>query len=342
MKTIEFDYSLPDELIAQTPIINRDSSRMLVLNRRNGKVTHKYFTDILDYVRPGDVFVVNDTKVIPARLFGRRETGGRAEVLLLKPVGNDIWECLVRPGRKLNYGNKILIGDNEAIELVGEIKERTAYGGRLIRWIYHDDWQRLIERVGRIPLPPYIKRPLSDPKRYQTIFAKVPGSAAAPTAGLHFTQELINALKANQVTMIPITLNVGLDTFRPVTEQNVLDHKMHSESYEITESAAMEINDAKKSGRRIFAIGTTVVRTLESSYKNGSVRAGSNTTDLFIYPGYRFNVVDCMITNFHLPKSTLLMLVSAFAQRQFIMNAYQEAINARYRFFSFGDAMLIL
>ncbi|HHT85756.1 MAG: tRNA preQ1(34) S-adenosylmethionine ribosyltransferase-isomerase QueA [Bacillota bacterium] len=336
MKTEEFDYYLPEELIAQTPAENRDSSKLLVLDRKNRSLTHGIFSDILHYIDPGDALVINNTRVIKARLIGRRSTGGRVEVLLLNPAGSDTWECLVRPGHKLPPGEQIFVGD-----LVGQVQARTPYGGRLITWRYQGNWEDVLERVGRVPLPPYIKTPLEDPERYQTVYAQVPGSAAAPTAGLHFTPSLLDKLSSKGVELIPVTLNVGLGTFRPVTVEDIEDHEMHSESYEITEEAAEAVNKCKESGHRVFAVGTTVVRVLESSCHDGKVLPGKASTSLFIYPGYRFKVVDCMITNFHLPKSTLLMMVSAFAGKQFVMDAYQEAIKRRYRFFSFGDAMLI-
>ena len=336
MKTEEFDYYLPEELIAQTPAENRDSSKLLVLDRKNRSLTHGIFSDILHYIDPGDALVINNTRVIKARLIGRRSTGGRVEVLLLNPAGSDTWECLVRPGHKLPPGEQIFVGD-----LVGQVQARTPYGGRLITWRYQGNWEDVLERVGRVPLPPYIKTPLEDPERYQTVYAQVPGSAAAPTAGLHFTPSLLDKLSSKGVELIPVTLNVGLGTFRPVTVEDIEDHEMHSESYEITEVAAEAVNKCKESGHRVFAVGTTVVRVLESSCHDGKVLPGKASTSLFIYPGYRFKVVDCMITNFHLPKSTLLMMVSAFAGKQFVMDAYQEAIKRRYRFFSFGDAMLI-
>ncbi len=342
MKTDEFDYSLPQELIAQTPIPGRDSSRLLVLNRKNKSLAHGHFSDIVDYVGSGDVVVVNNTRVIPARLFGRRRTGGRVEVLLLNPAGPGVWECLVRPGHKLRPGEDIFIGENRFPDMIGKVEARTSYGGRLIRWQYQGRWEDVLERAGHIPLPPYIKVPLKDPERYQTVYAQVPGSAAAPTAGLHFTVELLDTLSSKGVVIAPVTLNVGLGTFRPVTEDNIEGHEMHSENYEITSDAALAVNRARGSGHKVFAVGTTVVRVLESSCRGGAVMPGKGATDLFIYPGYEFKAVDCMVTNFHLPRSTLLMLVCAFAGKQFTMEAYREAIRERYRFFSFGDAMLIL
>ena len=337
MKTEDFDYYLPEELIAQTPAETRGSSRLLILDRKHKSITHGRFSDIVKYIHPGDALVINNTRVIKARLFGRRNTGGRVEVLLLNPAGPDTWECLVRPGHKLPPGEQVFIGD-----LVGQVEGKTAYGGRLIKWQYQGNWEDVLERLGHIPLPPYIKTPLRDPERYQTVYAEVPGSAAAPTAGLHFTPHLLDRLSANGVRIVPVTLNVGLGTFRPVTVEEIENHKMHSESYEVTEEAVQAINSCRNSGHRIFAVGTTVVRVLESTCQEGKVLPGKGNTDLFIYPGYQIKAVDCMITNFHLPKSTLLMLVSAFAGKEFVMAAYQEAIKERYRFFSFGDAMLIL
>ena len=337
MKTEEFDYHLPEELIAQTPAERRDSSRLLILDRAHKTITHGLFSDIVNYIHPGDALVINNTRVIKARLLGRRRTGGRVEVLLLNPVGRDTWECLVRPGNKMPPGEQVFVGD-----MVGRIEAKTSYGGRLIKWQYQGRWEDVLERYGEIPLPPYIKTPLKDPERYQTVYAEVPGSAAAPTAGLHFTPSLLETLKSKGVEIVPVTLNVGLGTFRPVKAKYVEEHKMHSEHYEVSEEAAETINRCRESGHRVFAVGTTVVRVLETVGKGGEIVAGKGSTDLFIYPGYQFKAVDCLITNFHLPKSTLLMLVSAFAGKQFVMEAYQEAIKHRYRFFSFGDAMLIL
>lgn len=337
MKTEEFDYHLPEELIAQTPAERRDSSRLLILDRAHKTITHGLFSDIVNYIHPGDALVINNTRVIKARLLGRRRTGGRVEVLLLNPVGRDTWECLVRPGNKMPPGEQVFVGD-----MVGRIEAKTSYGGRLIKWQYQGRWEDVLERYGEIPLPPYIKTPLKDPERYQTVYAEVPGSAAAPTAGLHFTPSLLETLKSKGVEIVPVTLNVGLGTFRPVKAKYVEEHKMHSEHYEVSEEAAETINRCRESDHRVFAVGTTVVRVLETVGKGGKIVAGKGSTDLFIYPGYQFKAVDCLITNFHLPKSTLLMLVSAFAGKQFVMEAYQEAIKHRYRFFSFGDAMLIL
>ncbi len=343
MKTQEFDYFLPEELIAQTPIPDRDKSRLLVVDRKQDSLSHRSFADILSYVEPGDVLVVNNTRVIPARLFGRRKSGGKVEILLLNPVGTDLWECLVKPGNKARPGEQIFVGESGDPEITGTVQERTSFGGRLVKFSYKGNWNDVLDRVGNVPLPPYIKAPLKDPERYQTVYARIPGSAAAPTAGLHFTTELMNTISAKGVVVVPVTLNVGLGTFRPVTEETVEQHQMHREYFEISEDTASVVNQAKTSGHRVFAIGTTAVRALESSCeKGGLIKPYKGDTDIFIYPGYRFKVVDCLITNFHLPKSTLLMLVSAFAGKDLISEAYREAIRERYRFFSFGDAMLIL
>ncbi len=343
MKTQEFDYFLPEELIAQTPIPDRDKSRLLVVDKRHGKLSHRFFVDVPLYIEPGDVLVVNNTRVIPARLFGRRKTGGKVEILLLNPVGADLWECLVKPGNKARPGEQIFVGEIGAPEITGTVQERTSFGGRLVKLSYKGNWEDVLERVGNVPLPPYIKAPLKDPERYQTVYARIPGSAAAPTAGLHFTPELLNTLSARGASIVPVTLNVGLGTFRPVTEETVEQHQMHKEYFEISEDTASAVNQAKASGHKVFAVGTTVVRALESSCeKGGFVKPYNGDTNIFIYPGYRFQVADCLITNFHLPKSTLLMLVSAFAGKDLIMEAYREAVKERYRFFSFGDAMLIL
>jgi len=342
MRVDEFDYELPEELIAQTPISQRDKSRLLVVNRKDRSLVHKLFNQVHEYINPGDILVVNDTKVIPARLFGRRQTGGQVEILLLTDLGEDLWECLVRPGRKVRIGDEIKVGRDREDYMVGTVVARTEYGGRVIRWDYQGIWEENLKKFGKVPLPPYIKNPLTDPRRYQTVYAKTPGSSAAPTAGLHFTPELLQKIREKGVFVESITLNIGLGTFRPVSEEIVEKHKMHHEYYVITERAASAINGVKRSGGRVFAVGTTVVRALESSAAGNRVRPFSGTTHLFIYPGYRFKIVDCLITNFHLPKSTLLMLVSAFAGKTLIMQAYRKAIKERYRFYSFGDAMLIL
>jgi S-adenosylmethionine:tRNA ribosyltransferase-isomerase len=343
MKTEEFDYPLPEELIAQIPIPDRDKSRLLVVNRKDGTLSHRMFKDVAFYVSPGDVLVTNNTRVIPARLFGRRKTGGKVEILLLNPVGRDLWECLVKPGGKARPGEQVFIGRDENSEIIGTVEARTPFGGRLVRFSYQGKWEDVLERVGNVPLPPYIKVPLKDPERYQTVYARIPGSAAAPTAGLHFTPELLSAISARGINVAPVTLNVGLGTFRPVTEENIERHQMHKEYFEISENTASEVNRAKTAGRRILAVGTTAVRALESACDtNGIVSPYKGDTDIFIYPGFQFRVVDCLITNFHLPKSTLLMLVCAFAGKDLIMEAYREAVKEKYRFFSFGDAMLVL
>ncbi|HHY17389.1 MAG TPA: tRNA preQ1(34) S-adenosylmethionine ribosyltransferase-isomerase QueA [Firmicutes bacterium] len=343
MKTEEFDYPLPEELIAQIPIPDRDKSRLLVVNRKDGTLSHRMFKDVAFYVSPGDVLVTNNTRVIPARLFGRRKTGGKVEILLLNPVGRDLWECLVKPGGKARPGEQVFIGRDENSEIIGTVEARTPFGGRLVRFSYQGKWEDVLERVGNVPLPPYIKVPLKDPERYQTVYARIPGSAAAPTAGLHFTPELLSAISARGISVAPVTLNVGLGTFRPVTEENIERHQMHKEYFEISENTASEVNRAKTAGRRILAVGTTAVRALESACDtNGIVSPYKGDTDIFIYPGFQFRVVDCLITNFHLPKSTLLMLVCAFAGKDLIMEAYREAVKEKYRFFSFGDAMLVL
>jgi S-adenosylmethionine:tRNA ribosyltransferase-isomerase len=342
LRVDEFDYHLPPELIAQTPLQRRDESRLLVLDRRTGSISHRTFRDILDYISPGDLMVVNDTRVIPARLLGRRETGGKVEVLLLKEVGPDRWECLVKPGHKTRTGDKLYFGD-EGTGLVGTVISRTGYGGRVVSWEYDGKWEDVIGVLGATPLPPYIKAPLSDPERYQTVYAKVPGSAAAPTAGLHFTPALLDQVRSKGCQVEAITLNVGIATFRPVKEENVEEHKIHEEHVVLDKGTADAVSDLRARGGSLFAVGTTVVRTLESAANgDGTVREMAGDTGLFIFPGFRYTVVDHLITNFHLPKSTLLMLVSAFAGKETIMKAYREAVKERYRFFSFGDAMLIL
>lgn len=350
MRVDEFDYDLPEELIAQHPLKERDRSRLLVVDRRDGTLTHKQFFQVVDYLSSGDMLVVNNTKVYPARLKGRRRTGGKTEVLLLKDLGNDRWECLARPGHKVRVGDVVFIGgidprhsDDLSKGMIGHVVARTPYGGRIIEWEYQGSFQENLEKFGEVPLPPYIKSPLDDPSRYQTIYAKVPGSAAAPTAGLHFTSRLLEEIEAKGVKVLAITLDVGLGTFRPVREEEVEAHKMHEETFSVSQEVADQINEGKSSGKSLFAVGTTVVRALESAAgPDGLVRPYSGPTDLFIYPGYKFKVIDHLITNFHLPRSTLLMLVSAFAGKELIMKAYQEAIKERYRFFSFGDAMLII
>ena len=342
MRVDEFDYFLPPELIAQEPASERDESRLLVLDRRDGTIVHKRFKQITEYLEPGDVLVVNDTRVIPARLKGVRKTGGKVEVLLLRNLGSDNWECLVRPGHKTRTGDSLFFGEGSS-DLVGTVVSRTPFGGRVIHWTYEGRWEDVLSRLGEVPLPPYIKRPLHDPSRYQTVYARVPGSAAAPTAGLHFTPELLDRIRAMGCRVEHITLDVGLGTFRPVREETVEAHKMHEEYFRVAPEQAEAMNRAREAGHRLYAVGTTVVRTLETcADETGRIRPMSGPTDLFIYPGYRFKAVDSLVTNFHLPKSTLLMLVSAFAGKDLIMKAYREAVEERYRFFSFGDAMLIL
>ena len=340
MKTSDFYFDLPQELIAQDPLEDRSSSRLLVLNKDTGAIEHHIFKEITDYLNPGDCLVINDTKVIPARLYGNKiGTDAKIELLLLKRKENDIWETLVKPGKKANPGSKISFGGGL---LTGEVLDVVEEGNRLIRFTYNGIFEEILDVLGQMPLPPYITHQLKDKNRYQTVYAKHDGSAAAPTAGLHFTPELLAILKEKGVKIAHVTLHVGLGTFRPVKVEDVTQHHMHSEFYSIEESQAKLINDTKAAGGRIISVGTTSCRTLESaSGENGIVKAGSGWTDIFIYPGYRFRVTDCLITNFHLPESTLLMLVSALAGREQIMAAYEEAVRERYRFFSFGDAMLI-
>ena len=339
MKTSDFYYDLPPELIAQTPLERRDGSRLLVLNRATGAIRHLRFYDLPDLLQSGDCLVLNDSRVLPARLFGRRETGGAAEVLLLTDRGDNVWECLVRPGRKLRRGAKIEFGDGL---LRAEIVEELPEGNRLIRFEYEGIFLALLERLGRMPLPPYIKAELEDGERYQTVYARHLGSAAAPTAGLHFTKEPLETIRRKGVALAWVTLHVGLGTFRPVKEETVEDHPMHAEYCVIPPEASALINRTRRSGGRVICVGTTACRTLESfAAADGTVPPASGWTDIFIYPGYRFRAVDALITNFHLPESTLLMLVSALAGRETILAAYKEAIEKGYRFFSFGDAMFI-
>lgn len=322
--------------------MDRDHSRLLVVDRRDRSITHKRFYEVKEYLLPGDVLVVNNTKVIPARLRGVRRTGGKVEVLLLRDLGDDNWECLVKPGHKTRTGDHLFF-EKDDLELTGTVEARTGYGGRVIHWSYRGKWEDVLARLGEMPLPPYIKKPLLEPSRYQTVYALVPGSAAAPTAGLHFTPALLDEVKSAGCRVEAVTLNVGLGTFRPVSEETVEDHEMHEEYFQVSQETAEGINRAKQGGGKVYAVGTTVVRTLESAAgEDGKVAPMSGDTRLYIYPGYRYKVVDRLITNFHLPKSTLLMLVSAFAGRDLIMEAYREAVKERYRFFSFGDAMLIL
>ena len=341
MKLSDFNYDLPEELIAQDPLEKRSDSRLMVVGREDGSIEHRHFYDILDYVNQGDCLVINDTKVIPARLMGVKEdTGASIEVLLLKRKEEKIWETLVKPGKKAKVGARISFGDGL---LVGEVIDIVEEGNRLIRFEYEGIWEELLDKLGQMPLPPYITHALKDRNRYQTVYAKHDGSAAAPTAGLHFTEELLQQLKEKGVEIAHVTLHVGLGTFRPVKVDNILEHHMHSEFYMVEQEEADKINAAKARGNRVISVGTTSTRTLESvADENGIVKAGSGWTDIFIYPGYKFKVIDCLITNFHLPESTLLMLVSAFSTRENMLNAYEVAVKERYRFFSFGDAMFIL
>lgn len=341
MKVSDFDFALPPELIAQTPLATRSDSRLLVMNRKTGAITHRGFRDIGEYLHEGDCLVINDTKVIPARLIGEKEgTGAKVEVLLLRRRQGDVWETLVHPGKKMRTGAKVSFGGGL---LRAEVLDIVQEGNRLIRFSYEGIFEEILDQLGQMPLPPYITEKLEDKTRYQTVYAKHDGSAAAPTAGLHFTEELLAQLESKGVVIAHVTLHVGLGTFRPVKVENVTDHHMHSEFYCVEEQEANKIREAKRSGNRVIAVGTTSCRTLESvGAMYGEVRAASGFTDIFIYPGYRFQVIDGLITNFHLPQSTLLMLVSAFSSRELILHAYEEAIRERYRFFSFGDAMFII
>ena len=340
MNVKDFYFDLPQELIAQDLLEDRASSRLLVLDRETGEVTHRKFRDILGYLNPGDCLVINDTKVIPARLIGSREgTNAKIEVLLLKRRENDIWETLVKPGKKAKPGTVICFGDGL---LKGTVIDVVEEGNRLIQFSYDGIFEEILDRLGQMPLPPYITHQLQDKNRYQTVYAKHEGSAAAPTAGLHFTKELLQEIEDKGVKLAHVTLHVGLGTFRPVKVENVLDHHMHSEFYMVEESEAEKINQTKRDGGRVICVGTTSCRTIESaSDENGILKAGSGWTDIFIYPGYQFKILDCLITNFHLPESTLVMLVSALAGREHVLAAYEEAVKERYRFFSFGDAMFI-
>lgn len=341
MDVRDFYYELPQRLIAQDPLEDRSSSRLMVLGRKDGSIRHKVFRDIVEYLHPGDCLVLNNTKVIPARLFGRKEgTDALIELLLLKRMGNDQWETLVKPGKKARPGTKIVFGEGL---LRGEIVDIAQEGNRIIRFSYDGIFEEILDRLGEMPLPPYITHRLKDRQRYQTVYARHEGSAAAPTAGLHFTPQLLDEIKERGVEIAEVTLHVGLGTFRPVKAENVLDHHMHSEFYHIEQSEADKVNRVKASGGRIIAAGTTSTRTLESvADENGYITAASGWTQIFIYPGYKFRCIDGLITNFHLPESTLIMLVSALAQREHVLNAYEEAVKEEYRFFSFGDAMFII
>lgn len=340
MRKEDFNFDLPEELIAQDPLEDRSSSRLLVLDKETGKTEHHVFREIIEYLEEGDCLVINDTKVIPARLIGSKiGTDAKIEVLLLKRKENDVWETLVKPGKKAKIGTRISFGDGL---LVGEVVDIVEEGNRLIHFEYEGIFEEILDRLGQMPLPPYITHQLEDKNRYQTVYAKHSGSAAAPTAGLHFTPELLKKIEEKGVQIARVTLHVGLGTFRPVKVDNILEHHMHSEFYQIEEEAAEKINTAKANGKRVIAVGTTSCRTIESAAKeDGTIAPVSGWTDIFIYPGYQFKVLDCLITNFHLPESTLVMLVSALAGREQVLNAYEEAIKERYRFFSFGDAMFI-
>ena len=339
MDVKEFYYDLPEELIAQVPIQKRDESRLLVLNKENKTIEHKVFKEILDYLKPGDCLVRNNTKVIPARIYGKKETGANVEFLLLNNIEGDVWESIVRPGNKLHVGAKVIFGDGL---LKAEILETMEGGTRKVKFIYDGIFNEILDQIGLMPLPPYIHEELKEKDRYQTVYARYRGSAAAPTAGLHFTEELLEKIKEKGVEIANVTLHVGIGTFRPVKVYKIEDHHMHSEHYYIKQEDAEKINRTKQNGGRIISVGTTSTRVLESiADEKGFVMETEGDTNIFIYPGYKFKCVDCLITNFHLPESTLLMLVSALAGKEYIMNAYEEAVKEKYRFFSFGDAMLI-
>ena len=340
MKTSDFMYDLPEEQIAQTPVEPRDHSRLMVVSRGGDAPVHRHFYDLIDYLRPGDALVINEPRVIPARLYGERAGGGACEVLLLKQLGPKTWETLVRPGKKLRPGATVSFGGGE---LRATVRSETDAGGRVVEFACEGTFEETLDRLGEMPLPPYIHEKLQDRERYQTVYARQEGSAAAPTAGLHFTPELLERIRAKGVRIIPVLLHVGLGTFRPVKAEDVEEHVMHSEYFEVTEEAARAVNETRASGGRIFAVGTTSVRTLESAAgEDGTLRAQSGTTSIFIKPGYRFRLVDGLITNFHLPGSTLIMLVSALMGREYTLSVYEQAVREGYRFFSFGDAMLIL
>ena len=340
MKTHDFWYDLPEELIAQTPLQQRDASRLMVLNKQTGEIAHKHFFDIVNYLRPGDCLVMNDSRVLPARLLGHRPTGGAVEVLLLRDLGDKCWECLCKPGRKMQPGSEVIFGDGELTATVREVRED---GNRVVEFHYEGIFLEVLERLGKMPLPPYIKAELKDQERYQTVYSREVGSAAAPTAGLHFTKELLQKVRQQGVNTAFVTLHVGLGTFRPVKAEDILDHHMHAELCMLTQETADILNQTRKNGGRIICVGTTSCRTLESLVNaDGSFEAKSKWTEIFIYPGYTFKAMDGLITNFHLPESTLVMLVSAFAGRDKVLNAYAEAVREKYRFFSFGDAMCIV
>lgn len=337
MLVTDFDYELPQELIAQHPMEPRDHSRLLVVDKKTGEIEHKHFYDLVNYLKPGDVLVFNDTRVIPARLHGTKDTGAHVEVFLLTRRDATDWEVLVRPGKKLQVGAKINFSD----ELSCEVIEHTDFGGRVVRFKYDGIFEEILDRLGETPLPPYITAPLEDKERYQTVYNRERGSAAAPTAGLHFTKELLQKIKDIGCEEVFVTLHVGLGTFRPVSEAKIEDHKMHKEFYTVSQEAANAVNKAKAEGRRIIAVGTTAVRTLEAAGADGQLHAGSSWTNIFIYPGYKFRLVDDLVTNFHLPQSTLLMLVSTLSTREIMLQTYKKAVEEKYRFFSFGDAMFI-
>lgn len=339
MKTSDFNFELPEELIAQTPLERRDSSRLLTLDKNTGAVGHHHFYDLPDFLRPGDCLVLNDSRVLPARLIGHRPTGGTCEVLLLVDRGEGCWECLVRPGKKLRTGAQIIFGQGQ---LTATIERELEDGKRLVQFHYQGIFLEILEELGKMPLPPYIKAELENQERYQTVYSKVVGSAAAPTAGLHFTPELLDNIQEMGVKVCYVTLHVGLGTFRPVKAENIRDHEMHSEFCMISQETADIINETKRNGGRVICVGTTSCRTIESfAAEDGTMTQRSGWTNIFIYPGYRFKVLDALVTNFHLPQSTLIMLVSALAGREHVLNAYQEAVKEKYRFFSFGDAMFI-
>lgn len=337
MLVTDFDYDLPQELIAQHPMEPRDHSRLLVVDKKTGEIEHKHFYDLVNYLKPGDVLVFNDTRVIPARLHGTKDTGAHVEVFLLTRRDATDWEVLVRPGKKLQVGAKINFSD----ELSCEVIEHTDFGGRVVRFKYDGIFEEILDRLGETPLPPYITAPLEDKERYQTVYNRERGSAAAPTAGLHFTKELLQKIKEIGCEEVFVTLHVGLGTFRPVSEAKIEDHKMHKEFYTVSQEAADAVNKAKAEGRRIIAVGTTAVRTLEAAGADGQLHAGSSWTNIFIYPGYKFRLVDDLVTNFHLPQSTLLVLVSTLSTREIMLQTYKKAVEEKYRFFSFGDAMFI-
>ncbi len=337
MLVTDFDYDLPQELIAQHPMEPRDHSRLLVVDKKTGEIEHKHFYDLVNYLKPGDVLVFNDTRVIPARLHGTKDTGAHVEVFLLTRRDATDWEVLVRPGKKLQVGAKINFSD----ELSCEVIEHTDFGGRVVRFKYDGIFEEILDHLGETPLPPYITAPLEDKERYQTVYNRERGSAAAPTAGLHFTKELMQKIKEIGCEEVFVTLHVGLGTFRPVSEAKIEDHKMHKEFYTVSQEAADAVNKAKAEGRRIIAVGTTAVRTLEAAGTDGQLHAGSSWTNIFIYPGYKFRLVDDLVTNFHLPQSTLLMLVSTLSTREIMLQTYKKAVEEKYRFFSFGDAMFI-